>query len=43
MWYSGLRIWHCCNCGMGSVLSPGTSTYHKYNQEKKKDKIQVHR
>ena len=30
-WYSGLRIWHCCSCGLGPdcglglIPGPGTS------------------
>ena len=23
--YSGLRIWHCCNCASDSIPGPGTS------------------
>ena len=34
LWFSMLRIWHCCNCGVGyscssdSIHGPGTSISH---------------
>lgn len=28
LWQSGLRIWHCHDCGTGSIPGPGNSTYH---------------
>ena len=44
LWYSGLRIWCCCSCGIdcscGSNLipGPGTSTCHGCSRGKKKKK-----
>ena len=44
LWYSRLRIW-CCHCsglghcyGASLILSPGTSTCHRWGQKSKKEK-----
>ena len=33
--YSGLRIQHCCNCGLDAILGPGASICHGSIQKKK--------
>ena len=41
-WHSGLRIWHCHNCGVdyncSSDLIPGPGTPYAMGQLKKKEK-----
>ena len=40
VWHSGLRIWHCCTCGLGhnfgSDLIPGLGTPYASGQPKKR-------
>ena len=44
LWYSELRIWHCCSCstdctcGMGLLPGLGNSTCHRCGSQKKHQK-----
>ena len=37
MWCSGLRIWRCHCCGMGSIRGLGTSTHQECRQKENKE------